>query len=201
MPAAYNNTIIYYLVLMSYYIFEKLDYFNQNCSLLELDYVSTCFLTKIIEQIKPIKVYNKLKEDRLQLYKEQRNKTGVYCLVNLINGHTYIGSSTNIEGRMKSYLNNSYIKSKQNCNMPITLALYKYGQEHFAVLIVEYIDIKNLTILETNYITKLLPYYNVLKQDYSSLGYKHTEETKLLLSKLAKNRIHSDKTKALISRA
>jgi len=85
MPAAYNNTIIYYLVLMSYYIFEKLDYFNKNCSLLDLDYVSpqaSCFLTKIIEQIKPIKVYNNLEEDRLQLYKEQRNKTGVYCLVN-----------------------------------------------------------------------------------------------------------------------
>jgi len=85
--------------------------------------------------------------------------------------------------------------------MPITLALYKYEQEHFAVLIVEYIDIQNLTILETNYIKKLLPYYNLLKQGYSSLGYKHTKETKLLLSKLAKNRIHSDKTKALISRA
>jgi len=56
--------------------------------------------------------------------------------------------------------------------MPITLALYKYGQEHFAVLIVEYIDIQNLTILETNYIKKLLPYYNLLKQGYSSLGYK-----------------------------
>ena len=64
--------------------------------------------------------------------------------------------------------------------------MYKYEQEHFTVLIVEYIDIKNLTILETNYMTKLLSYYNVLKQDYSSLGYKHTEKTRLLLSKLAK---------------
>ena len=49
---------------------------NQNCFLLELDYVSTCFLTKIIEQIKPIKVYNKLKEDRLQLYNEWHDQTG-----------------------------------------------------------------------------------------------------------------------------
>jgi group I intron endonuclease len=46
-----------------------------------------------------------------------------------------------------------------------------------------------------------MPYYNVLKQGYSSLGYKHTEETKQLLSELAKNRTHSDKTKTLIARA
>lgn len=43
--------------------------------------------------------------------------------------------------------------------------------------------------------------YNVLKEGYSSLGYKHTEETKKLLSELAKNRTHSDKTKGLIARA
>lgn len=48
---------------------------------------------------------------------------------------------------------------------------------------------------------KLLPYYNVLKQGYSSLGFKHTEETKNLLSELAKNRTHSEETKALISLA
>ena len=46
-----------------------------------------------------------------------------------------------------------------------------------------------------------MPYYNVLKQGYSSLGYKHTEETKALLSELAKNRTHSDKTKSLIAKA
>lgn len=54
---------------------------------------------------------------------------------------------------------------------------------------------------ETFYITHLLPYYNILKQGYSSLGYKHTEATKQLLSELAKNKVHSDKTKYLISKA
>ena|SRR2546429_8628486 len=100
---------------MSYYIFEFSDYFNickVNCNF--LDCASTCFLTKIVEQIKPIKVYNSLKKDRLKLFKEQKNKMGVYCLVNLVNGHIYIGSSVNIEGRMKNYLNNSYLKSTKN---------------------------------------------------------------------------------------
>jgi hypothetical protein len=56
-------------------------------------------------------------------------------------------------------------------------------------------------VRETSWITQLLPYYNVLKQGYSSLGYKHTEATKELLSNLAKNRIHSDETKDLIAKA
>ena len=65
----------------------------------------------------------------------------------------------------------------------------------------EYVDIENLSVRETFYITHLLPYYNVLKQGYSSLAYKHTEQTKQLLIELHKNKVHSDKTKALISKA
>ena len=162
--------------------------------------MTTCFLTKTIEQIKPVKVYNNFKEDRLQLIKDQKNKVGVYCLVNLINGHIYIGSSINLAVRMRNYLNKAFLKDKKNCNMPIAKALLKYGQNNFALLIVEYVDVKELTIRETYFITNLLPYYNVLKQGYSSIGYKHTEATKQMLSELAKNRTHSDQTKALISR-
>ena len=178
--------------------FKFLDYFNINYSLLNN---TTCFLIKTVEQIKPIKVYNNFKEDRQQLKKHQTDKTGVYCLVNKINGNIYIGSSVNLALRMMNYLNTTFLKNRKNNNMPIIQALLKYGQENFAVLIVEYVDIENLSVRETYYITHLLPYYNVLKQGYSSIGYKHTEATKQMLSELAKNRIHSDKTKALISRA
>ncbi|KAG0632687.1 hypothetical protein HOY80DRAFT_914371 [Tuber brumale] len=161
------------------------------------------FLTKAIEQIKPVKViYNNFKGDRLQLLKDQKDKVGVYYLVNLINGHSYIGSSINLAGRMRNYLNNTFWALR----LSLEEALLKYGQDNFAVLIVEYVDVKELTIRETYFLLlaaqrKLLPYYNVLKQGYSSIGYKHTEATKQMLSELAKNRVHSDQTKALISRA
>ena len=85
--------------------------------------------------------------------------------------------------------------------MPVVKALLKYNPSNFKLLILEFVDLKNLTIRETYYITYVLPYYNVLKQGYSSLGYKHTKETKALLSQLAKNRVHTDETKALIARA
>ncbi|OOF89766.1 hypothetical protein ASPCADRAFT_37403, partial [Aspergillus carbonarius ITEM 5010] len=149
----------------------------------------------------PIKVYTNLKEDRVNILKEQRDKSGVYYLINKVNGHGYVGSSINLASRMKNYLNNAFLKSKQNVNMPIIKALLKYDQSNFSLLILEYVELESLTVRETFYITHVMPYYNVLKQGYSSLGYKHTEETKKLLSVLAKNRIHSEKTKALIAKA
>lgn len=186
---------------------------HNNINLLECNLATTCILTTSIakwnqellsnnkSQIKPVKIYKSLKEDKLKLFKEQKNQTGVYSLVNLINGNTYIGSSINIEHRMKSYLNKAFLKSKNNSNSPIIKALSKYGPEHFAILIIQYADIEKLAELETYYIVNLKPYYNVLKYGYSSLGFKHTEETKKMLSELAKNRVHSEKTKSLISKA
>jgi group I intron endonuclease len=151
--------------------------------------------------LKALVTYDSFKQDRSIILKEQKDQSGVYCLINKINGHCYVGSSINLATRMKNYLNNTFLKSRQNINMPIVKALLKYGQENFSVLILEHVEAKYLTIRETYFITSVVPYYNVLKQGYSSLGYKHTQETKNLLSELAKNRVHSELTKSLISKA
>jgi group I intron endonuclease len=153
------------------------------------------------QQFKAIKVYDNFKEYRVNIIKEQKDQSGVYCLINKVNGHAYVGSSMNLASRMRNYLNKAFLKSKQNANMPITKALLKYDHSNFSLLILEYVELENLTARETFYITQMIPYYNVLKEGYSSLGYKHTEETKKLLSELAKNRTHSEKTKGLITRA
>jgi group I intron endonuclease len=160
--------------------------------------VTTGNNTKIL---KPVKIYDSLKGDRVNILKEQRDKSGVYCLINKINGHAYVGSSINLASRMRNYLNNTFLKNKQNANLPIVRALLKYDGSNFTLLILEYIEPESLAVRETFYISQVMPYYNVLKQGYSSLGYIHTEETKKLLSELAKNRTHSDKTKGLIARA
>ena len=159
------------------------------------------FRTLYLKNLKCAKVYSSLKSDKFQILKDEKDRSAVYCLINKINGHAYVGSSIHLASRMRNYLNNTFLKSKQNKNMPIVNALLKYSQANFTLLILDYVEPESLTIRETFYITFLMPYYNVLKQGYSSLGYKHTEETKELLSELAKNRTHSDKTKALIARA
>lgn len=153
------------------------------------------------KNLKAEKVYENFKEDRIKIINEEKGRSGVYFLINKVNNHTYVGSSINLASRMRNYLNKAFLKSKQNINMPITKALLKYDPSNFSLLILEYVEPAFLTARETFYITHIIPYYNVLKQGYSSLGYVHTEETKKLLSELAKNRVHSDETKGLIARA
>lgn len=153
------------------------------------------------QDLKPLVVYDNLKEERSRILKEQKENSGVYCLINKVNGHSYVGSSINLASRMKNYLNNTFLKSKQNLNMPVVKALLKYGQSNFSLAILDHVSAKDLVIRETYFITSVLPYYNVLKQGYSSLGYKHTKEAKELLAELAKNRVHSEQTKGLIAKA
>lgn len=171
--------------------------YNKNT----IRFYSTSNIENNTKDLHPLKTYENFKENRLDILKEQKDKSGVYCLINRVNGNAYVGSSINLASRMINYLNTTFLKSKQNINMPIVKALLKYNQESFTLLILEYIQPNYLTTRETYYITYVIPYYNVLKQGYSSLGYKHTKETKELLSELAKNRIHSEETKSLIARA
>lgn len=189
-----NEVIVQYFYLLL--ILNKLIYKNTYSTL-----TGNPLPDEAYNKYNPIKIYKSLKNDRVKLLKDEKDKSGVYLLVNNINGNIYIGSSINLANRMRSYLNNNFLLSKQNNKMPIVKALLKYDQSNFSLLILEYADPVNLTSRETSYITSLMPYYNVLKQGYSSLGYRHTEETKGLLSELAKNRIHSDKTKNLIAKA
>jgi GIY-YIG catalytic domain len=98
-----------------------------------------------IINLKPVKVYI-LKIDRLQTLKNEKDKSRVYCFINQINGHVYVGSSINLASRIINYLNNTFLKSKQNKNMPIIRALLKYDQSKFTLLILEYVEVESLTI-------------------------------------------------------
>jgi hypothetical protein len=85
------------------------------------------------DNINPEKKYNSLSNDRVNILKELKDKSGIYYLINNINGNTYVGSSSNLSNRMRSYLNNNFLKSKNNFNMPITKAMLKYNQVNFSL--------------------------------------------------------------------
>lgn len=153
------------------------------------------------KHIKPLIMYNSLKNDKLDLFKYLKNKSGIYCLYNNINGNSYIGSTINLNSRIKNYLNKTYLKNKNNNNIPIIKDLLKYEPINFSILILEFVKPEYLNIRETYYITLIKPYYNILKQGYSSLGDILTKETKSLLTELANNKVHNELTKSLISKA
>ena len=132
------------IVHVKKYLFINLSYIN-NCSY--SNSASAEFDKN--NNLNPIKIYNNLKDDRAQILKDQKDKSGVYCLINNINGHNYVGSSINLSSRIKNYLNNAYLKNKDNNNMPIVKALLKQGQSNFSVWILEYVELEFLSIRET----------------------------------------------------
>jgi group I intron endonuclease len=73
--------------------------------------------------------------------------------------------------------------------------LLKYGHSNFTLDILEYCPIVSLTTREQYYLDGLNPEYNILKNAYSLLGFKHSEKTILQL----KNRIVSPEHKMIIS--
>ena len=130
------RTVVYPSGMREGIVHLKKYLFNKN--IYNLSYVNTRSYSGRVKpdqnnNLNPLKIYNSLKEDRAQILKDQKDKSGVYCLVNNINGHRYVGSSIYLSSRMKNYLSNTYLKNKKNSNMPIIKALLKHGQSNFSV--------------------------------------------------------------------
>ena len=163
-----------------------------------------------------IKIYKDLHtiETQLLLKNENKHKTGIYCILNIINGKFYIGSAIN--NRINTRFRNHCIHGTGNKHQKN--AINKYGLNNFYFLILEYypgIVLKEnlkkshlkLIELETNYILKYKPEYNILTYSYSSLGYTHSNETKIkmkinfsenrknFIKNLNKNKIYTEEEK------
>jgi|SRR5215471_645029 len=128
------------------------------------------------------------------------NKTaGIYQLVNLINGKTYIGSSVDLIRRLNEYLNPLYInRNLKKGNSAIMNALLKYGYINFGIKILEIIEfeinksiseIKSIILSKEQYYMDLIkPEYNINKTAGSNLGKIFSKEvrSKMSIAKLGK---------------
>lgn len=118
---------------------------------------------------------------------ENSKRAGVYLWHNSLNSKYYVGSSNSLWDRLRKYYSDEYLHRPETRNLPIVSALKKYGHDNFSLHILEYVekDKKDLLLKkEQYYLDSLLPEYNILDKAGSSLGYQHTEETKLLLSEM-----------------
>lgn len=142
-------------------------------------------------------------------------------IINLINGKFYIGSA--ITNRINVRFRNHCIHGTGSSRL--NKAIKKYDLENFAFVILEYYpglihkeNLKSnhlkLIALETEYINKLNPEYNILESGFSSIGYKprlgkklwgsclgmkanYSEARKLKIKNLNKNVRSIDLTKKL----
>jgi hypothetical protein len=133
--------------------------------------------------IKPVAVYEDLQKDEVKerIRSETRKKAGIYGIFNLVTGDFYIGSA--ISNRLYYRFYRHLIKGLGS--KPVSNSVNKHGLENFVFVILEYFPVEvtkknnpDLMALETSWIKKDFPPYNILLEAGNSFGYKHTEDTK-----------------------
>lgn len=141
--------------------------------------------------------------------------SGIYMVVNLVNGKKYVGSAVtgNIYMRMHKHLF-SLMGNKLTAN-----AVKKYGLHEFAFLVLEIVpqeskvDVVTLLAREDYYIQEFKPEYNIRPLATNSVGWKHSvetlqkmrniysEERRQRVGKINKGKTLSQETRALIREA
>jgi len=148
----------------------------------------------------PVVSYFNADKYKFIVYKENKNKSGIYRWNNLITSKSYIGSSISLGNRFSNYYSLAYLKKKVGKGSSIIYnSLLKHGYSNFSIDILEYCEPSILIKREQYYLDILKPEYNILKTAGSlygfkqridsiertrraNLGRKHDEATKLKLS-------------------
>ena len=126
----------------------------------------------------PIATYVNPDRNKFIIYKENRNKSGIYRWNNLIRNMSYIGSAINLTRRLRTYFSlGSINKELLKGNSRIYNGLLKYGYSNFSLDILEYCEPNILIKREQYYIGLLNPEYNILKVAGNRLGFKHSKAT------------------------
>lgn len=137
--------------------------------------------------------------------------SGIYKIINQINGKCYIGGSKNIMHRWS--IHKYELNTQSHDNIHLQNAWNKYGKDIFLFEIVEKCLPEDLLSTEQKYlnICKQNPnlYYNLVYESGGFMdrsgknngffGKHHTEETKKIISKIHKGKILTEEQKQKIS--
>lgn len=116
---------------------------------------------------------------------------GIYQIRNTVNGHCYIGCSTNIH--LRWYGHRWMLRHSEHPNIILQRAWDKYGESAFEFLLLEEVALKDqLRVREAHHVLLLSSEYNISRPSEETNKFEHSPETLALLSRLAKERGISD---------
>lgn len=138
---------------------------------------------------------NNTKNDSiLKAWKDTGRVSGIYKIINKVNRKYYVGSSEKITGYKGRWYNHrkSLIKNNHHC-VGLQRAWNKYGENNFEFVVVENIDVKELLTTEQKYldiakIEKEKCYNSTFNAISFFRGKRHSDETKLKISKICKGK-------------
>lgn len=128
------------------------------------------------------------------------SESGIYKILNIENGHFYIGSTSNLPKRKWDHF--SELRNNKHANKHLQRAFLKYGEPAFSFVPVLFCSIDNLLFYEQLFIDQFKPVYNIAKIAGASMrGLKRTPESLAKASAKLKGRILTEEHKAKISAA
>lgn len=108
-------------------------------------------------------------------------ESGIYQILNIANGHRYIGSAVNRRARWTRHRSDLRHNRRQNSHLQAAWNLY--GEAAFAFTVLEHVpDREQLTDREDYWFGVLKPEYNIALVAGSQLGLKHTAEARARMS-------------------
>lgn len=122
-------------------------------------------------------------------------QTGVYRIVNLVNGKSYVGSTARSFARRFTE-HKHFLKSGKHQTITLQRAWNKYGEDFFIFQIIETCEPELCLKSEQFWMDFLNPEYNICRVAYSSLGTKSSPETRAKISKALKKHCESPEARA-----
>jgi group I intron endonuclease len=118
-------------------------------------------------------------------WKDIMKISGIYKIINKVNGKVYYGSSNDIINRFNQH--KSLLNRQKHQNIHLQRSWNKYGKDNFEFNIIELINEDELVLTEQKYLDlcKLSPskFYNIgYDSNSATRGKIHTEETKRKIS-------------------
>jgi group I intron endonuclease len=126
----------------------------------------------------------------MKLNIKDRNKSGIYCIRNLVNNKVYIGKSINLYYRIKAHITGLNTKNlNENCYL--INSWHKYGSNNFEYFIIEYLE-KNEQLIAKRELYWIQSYdalnpnkgYNLRLDSSTGLIIKEETREKLRLSQI-----------------
>lgn len=129
--------------------------------------------------------------------------SGIYQILNAINGKRYIGSAASLRQRWMAH--RSALRLGRHCNGHLQRAWNLYGGKTFVFSVLEYVsDIEGLVEREQYYMDALRPEYNLSPTAGSSLGLvrgPQSEEHRRKISEANTGRMWSEEARQKLSAA
>ncbi|MBT6047738.1 MAG: GIY-YIG nuclease family protein [Candidatus Scalindua sp.] len=129
-----------------------------------------------------------------------KHLSGIYEIICKPTQKRYVGSAVNLERRKKQHFTN--LQKSNHPNTYLQNSYTKYGKDNFEFKILCYYEPTELIFQEQRFLDyyKKDSLFNICKTAGSTLGLRHTDETKKKISLGNKGNKHTDEAKIKISK-